>query len=77
VACSIVGASIFQRAIGISIGKASELIPITCAVAVFAVGALLEVQAGCETLGWRALSMLVGLICMGFLSGLTEMFGTI
>jgi hypothetical protein len=76
VTCSIVGASIFQRATGVSIGKASERIPITCAIAVLAVGALLEVQAGCETLGWRAWSMFVGLVCVGFVSGVTEMFGT-
>ena len=72
VTVSIFAASICQRAVGNSIGKSSEQIPVTFALATLVVGMLLEVQAGCDTLGWRCLSMLVGLICMLLLSAVCE-----
>ena len=72
VTLSIFGASICQRAVGLSIGKSSESISVNFALVTLAVGMLLEVQAGCDTLGWRCLSMLVGLICMLLLSAVCE-----
>ena len=77
VTLAIFGASICQRAVGISVGKTtSESIPFVFSMASFAVGALFEVQAGGATIRLRALSMLVGLFCLSLLAGIADLLAS-